>query len=171
MDSDLHSYMSPNLIVVRWDEAIDHAYGLMQAHELRHLPVVSDRKEIIGLISDRDFQRAMHFGPNPTFENRFLNLGFDPDSKVFEFMSWPVEMIDDHHSIAEAAQVMLEKKISSLVVTRDGRAVGILTTEDLLRALIGAGHGQVERIRGEVQGAVYSSPIGPIAHVLANAGI
>jgi CBS domain-containing protein len=39
-------------------------------------------------------------------------------------------------SVSEAAQLMLEYKISALPVMRDGTLIGIVTTTDLLKLLV-----------------------------------
>jgi len=44
--------------------------------------------------------------------------------------------ISGESSIKEAAQVMLEHRIGSIVVTQDGRPVGIVTKSDLLSRVI-----------------------------------
>jgi CBS domain-containing protein len=155
----LSEYTTKDLVVVHWLENLARAYGIMNSAQVRHLPVVDEGGAIIGMISDRDFQRAMQEGL------------FEPDLCVRDFMSWPVEAIDETAPIAAAARTMLDKKISSLVIVRDSRALGIVTTEDLLRALLESHESRIEHVREEVETAIYTSPVGQIAHALASIGI
>jgi len=59
--------------------------------------------------------------------------------KVKEIMVSPVVTIDAEATIYEAARIMGEKKIGSVVVTRDSKPVGIFTERDLLTKVIANG--------------------------------
>lgn len=161
MDRSLKSYTSRHLIVTHETDSLESAFGVMSENQVRHLPVVSSEGGIVGIISDRDFRRAMKGGQSK----------FDPSSRVVDYMSWPVESIDSNASLNEAARALIDHKISALLVTEKDQVVGIVTSEDLLRSLLLALETPAERVKREVQEAAYSSPVGQIAHVLAQAGI
>ena len=59
--------------------------------------------------------------------------------KVKEIMVSPVVTVDTEATIYEAARIMGEKKIGSVVVTRDSKPVGIFTERDLLTKVIANG--------------------------------
>jgi len=59
--------------------------------------------------------------------------------KVKEIMVSPVVTVDAETSIYEAAKTMGDKKIGSVVVTRDSKPVGIFTERDLLTKVIANG--------------------------------
>lgn len=59
--------------------------------------------------------------------------------KVKEIMVSPVVTVDIETSIYEAAKTMGDKKIGSVVVTRDSKPVGIFTERDLLTKVIANG--------------------------------
>ncbi len=157
----LRDYATQELVVVHWMDEMDRAFRVLLQNRVRHLPVVDDDGAVIGVISERDFNRAMR-GDKPEFA---------PGARVRDYMSWPVEAIDEWAPIEQAARAMINKKISSLVVTRGQRIVGIVTTEDLLRALVENAESPLEDLKVELKAAIYRSPIGQIAHALANAGI
>lgn len=50
-----------------------------------------------------------------------------------------VATIDEHHSVLEAAQLMTENYIGSVVVTSHSRIVGIFTERELMMRVIGKG--------------------------------
>jgi signal-transduction protein with cAMP-binding, CBS, and nucleotidyltransferase domain len=54
--------------------------------------------------------------------------------QVRSIMKSPAVSIDPEQSLRRAAQVMREHGIGSVVVTRDGRLVGILTERDVMHA-------------------------------------
>ncbi len=170
MDRSIHSlsasdFASHDLVVIAWMESLARASELMAEKQVRHLPVVDDQDVIVGILSDRDLNRALHAGSDTTLA----------EARVRDFMSWPVEAIREDQSIQEAARVMISRKISSLVVTDDQKVVGIITTEDILKAFLGdVTPEQVEEkhgLRDEIEAALYNSPIGPIAHQLAVYGV
>ena len=59
--------------------------------------------------------------------------------KVKEIMVSPVVTVDAETAIYEAAKIMGEKKIGSVVVTRDSKPIGIFTERDLLTKVIANG--------------------------------
>lgn len=59
--------------------------------------------------------------------------------KVKEIMVGPVVTVDDETTIYEAAKIMGEKKIGSVVVTRNSKPIGIFTERDLLTKVIATG--------------------------------
>ena len=106
---------------------MEEAADLMEEHRIRHLPVSDDLGVIVGIISDRDVSRAR--SPNKP--------GFDANAKVSDYMSWPVITVSQNLPLREAAQGMVDEKISAFLVTDDAQAiVGIVTSEDMLRALV-----------------------------------
>ncbi|MCM2283043.1 MAG: CBS domain-containing protein [Bdellovibrionaceae bacterium] len=172
MKISLNDFTSRNLAVVNWLEGLDQAYSLMNKKGIRHLPVADDEGAIVGLISDRDFQRAMWIEQPDFASGRVAQPSFDPNRTVRDFMSWPVTSIDEKRSLEDAALFMLDKKISALLVTKNGdEVVGIITTEDMLRALLAAHESPASRAVAKIEGAIAQSPIGAIAQALGNAGI
>lgn len=172
MKISLQDFTSRNLVVVNWLDSLNHAYAIMSDRGIRHLPVMDDESAIVGIISERDFMRAMTV-EQPDFASGYVaQPEFNPSHTVRDFMSWPVANIDERRSIADAALVMLDRKISALLVTRGSdEVVGIVTTEDMLRALLAAAESPAHRALDNVEGALVRSPIGQIAHALGNAGI
>jgi signal-transduction protein with cAMP-binding, CBS, and nucleotidyltransferase domain len=50
-----------------------------------------------------------------------------------EIMSRPVQTVDENTTLEEAAKIMSKKNIKKLVVTREGKVLGVLTTTDIVR--------------------------------------
>lgn len=130
--------MSKSILTINWKEHIETAYHRMQKRRIRHLPVVNDNGEVIGMLSDRDVQRAMiseiqHEGHIPLSTE---TIAFDPDALVSDYMGWPVLAIDQSSELRSVAECMLTKKVSALLVQHEGRTVGIITTDDLLKVLV-----------------------------------
>jgi CBS domain-containing protein len=58
------------------------------------------------------------------------------DEPVSKYMRRELFTIDLNRSAWDAARMMKEKKVGSLVVTNDGRAVGIVTERDMLYKVV-----------------------------------
>lgn len=123
--------MSTDLLTVTTGTELFKAYDIMKANNIRHLPVVGEDKLVIGIISDRDLQRAMVITENGTFDQTFR---FKAGDQVEHYMSWPVMSIKDESEISLVASLMLKHKISSLLTTNEtGQVRGIVTVDDILK--------------------------------------
>jgi CBS domain-containing protein len=54
-------------------------------------------------------------------------------------MSKEVITIDEYATVKEAADIMNQAEISSIIATRKGKAVGIITERDLLKRTVAEG--------------------------------
>ena len=130
--------MSTKLVTVNINENMETAHRRMQKRRLRHLPVSDDSGEIVGMLSDRDVQRAMisevrHEGSGPITSE---TIAFDPAARVRDYMSWPVLSVSQNADLRQVAERMLAEKVSAFLVKSGDTAVGIVTTDDLLKVLI-----------------------------------
>ncbi len=162
--------MSKSILAVCWSEVLPLAYEKMKRADVRHLVVTDEYGYLRGIISDRDFQRAMHL------ENDFLfredgKTGFDEADIVRDYMSWPAETMSSHSKLKEVAQEMIEKKISAVVLTEDSlEANGIITHEDLLRVLVKL-LDENTTLKDKVKEVIYKSPVGDVINMLRDMGI
>jgi CBS domain-containing protein len=130
--------MSNQIISIGINERMETAFKRMREHSVRHLPVISEVGEVVGMLSDRDVQRAMvsTIEQEPRGRGVSETIIFDPETHVKDYMNWPVEAVDQHTQIRLIAERMVQEKISSFLVSHGEKVVGIVTTEDLLRVLI-----------------------------------
>ncbi|MGZ3687830.1 MAG: CBS domain-containing protein [Bdellovibrionota bacterium] len=130
--------MSPNLVTISWNERMETAFRRMRDQRIRHLPVTRENGEIVGILSDRDVQRAMISRANEDSAAAILSesFEFDPAARVRDYMSWPAISIEQDADIRFVADRMIAEKVSSVLVRRGSAAVGIVTSEDLLKLLV-----------------------------------
>jgi len=136
MEKIAGNIMSKKLIMVNYGDSVRKAYQIMQERKIRHLPVCDDGGAIIGILSDRDLQRAMT--PTTAKENGMEDgVEFNESFLAKDFMSWPVRSISKDVSVEDLAKRMLIEKVSAFLVTDHNRvALGIVTTDDLIKLLI-----------------------------------
>ena len=173
MDNSTKRYMSHNIIPVLWTESLQNAFEKMNTHHFRHLPVVSETNEVVGIISDRDFQRAMQVDASDYFSKRVAQAEFDPQAKVRDYMCWPIQTLPVNSTLVDAAKLMLEKKISALLVSNEAEIVGILTTDDMLKALIQTLQQKKEEhpIKDRLLSVFFNSPANELVDLANQAGI
>lgn len=130
--------MSAKMVTVSWDDHVRTAYQIMQEKKIRHLPVIDDGGQYIGILSDRDIRRAMKPKSTGFSESWEEKVEFFKKHKVKDFMSWPIQSVNENTLLLDVARKMLEEKFSALLVCdTHGHPRGIITTDDLLSVLIG----------------------------------
>ena len=145
------SAMSKHLITVQMNDTVKSAHETMQKNRVRHLPVKDESGSIIGVLSDRDVQRAVKGNGNSTIIEGAV---------VRDFMAWPIRSVEGQTDLRVVATMMIDEKISSVLVTKSGFVVGIVTTEDMLKVLLELLGDDGENIRyrlGDVLGESYWS--------------
>jgi acetoin utilization protein AcuB len=131
---EARNVMTKKIIKVHPEMPIQGAYEEMKENAIRHLPVVDHTGKLVGILSDRDIQRAIHVTKINEIEQE---MTFNPHDTVENFMSWPVQTVNENTSILELTKMMIELKVSAFVVNGPNQYVkGIITTEDLLKYLL-----------------------------------
>ena len=124
--------MTSPLLTIMPDRPMLDASHLMETDHVRYL-CVSDKDEIVGIISVRDLVR--YFVDSEGGPLRDLDNVYRPLSVL---MRTTMETIASERTVQEAAQLMAEKRIGSLLVLEAGELVGIVTETDLVRKVIAA---------------------------------
>ena len=170
MNFSIKQSMSANPMTVRSKDDLTAAYIRMKREGYRHMPVVDDQGNLLGMISDRDFKRAM-WPMNSVDAHGLPEVpNFRQDSKVGEYMSWPVKALSEDTDLSMAVQTMIDQKISALVILRDGEMTGIVTNEDLLKVLASLLK-RPDSLKEKTLALAYNSPLSKVSELLATAGI
>jgi CBS domain-containing protein len=123
--------MTAEVKTLQRNEELSVADELMRMARIRHLPVLDDDGEVVGILSQRDLFRgalARALGYGERAQERMLGM-----LVVKEVMTNNPVTIAPDASVGDAAREMLERKIGCLPVVESGRLVGILTESDLVR--------------------------------------
>jgi acetoin utilization protein AcuB len=128
--------MTKKVITVRPEAGLFEAKKEMDENAIRHLPVVDEDNNLIGIITDRDVRSALPsvFSTclaDPKEMERFSKL------TVRDFMTRNPITISPVNTLGDALLLMHKMKIGALpVVDQKGRLIGIISTRDLLRSFI-----------------------------------
>ncbi len=113
--------MTSPVMVISPEKSLEDAYRLMIRYGHSALPVALGEGEVKGIITRKDLDRAQTHG-----------LG---EARVEDYMTEDPLSIGPGAAVAEAHRIMVSRNIGRLMVTRDGRLMGIVTRTDILRAL------------------------------------
>ena len=129
----VHELMTEAPISVGPDDNLLQVRQLMDAHDIRHLPVVDDDGRVVGLVSQRDLIRwalAPAEGLTLSAQEDVLRA-----VTVGTIMTTDVATVEPDEEAAVAGRIMLDNKYGCLPVVEDLRLTGMLTEADFVRYL------------------------------------
>ena len=116
----VRSRMIKNPVTISPIDSLATADARMRAGNFRHLPVVKDG-QLLGMLSVNDIrQQGGHLS----------------DTRVTAAMTDDAVTVTPDTRLEDAARILLRRKIGALPVVDNSTLVGILTTTDLLNALV-----------------------------------
>ena len=127
-------YMTPNPIVVEPEEPLMRALELIRLRGVRRLPVTVGGL-LVGLVTEGDLKRAEPSTLTDSEADFNRVMEETPIARIM--IQNPVTTTADA-SLLEAADVLLNTKYGALPVVAGTTVVGILTDNDLIRALVDA---------------------------------
>jgi acetoin utilization protein AcuB len=130
----VENWMSPKVITVDADDSMLDATKLLKEHNVRRL-LVLEKGKLVGIVTDRDLKRASPSDATALEAHELLYLV--ANIKVREIMTRNPITVPYNYTIEEAAQILLQAKISGVpVVNKDGEVIGMITQTDLFNVLI-----------------------------------
>ncbi|HUU15196.1 MAG TPA: CBS domain-containing protein [Terriglobia bacterium] len=147
--------MNPSVETVRDDLTVQELAAFLTEKEITGAPVVNERGKLVGVVSamdivenaaeGADFVPGGESGPHVRQDVReHINPGDlrrmhveNSGLQVREIMTPTVFTIPEDTPVEKIAQTMISGRVHRLLVTRRGRMVGIVTTLDLLKLLVG----------------------------------
>ncbi len=146
--------MNPEVLAVRDDRTVADLADFLVDNEISGAPVEDAEGRLIGVVSLTDVARvlgghdqAVIDHPQPEYYLRGWEDRFNPedvaglrvaesDLTVGEIMTPKVFAVEDEMPISKVAEKMIHGHLHRLLVTRDRKVVGIISTSDLLGLLV-----------------------------------
>lgn len=128
--------MSENPVTVSLQTSVREALSLMNARNIRRMPIVDDGK-VVGMVTITDLKQASPSNATSLSKHELNYLLAKTTIKDILPRDQKVITISSENYIETAARLMRENKVSGLPVLDDnGRLVGIVTETDIFDALI-----------------------------------
>lgn len=125
-------YMTANPITIEPEEPLMRALEIIRLRGVRRVPVAVGGM-LVGLITEGDIKRAEPSTLTDSQEEFNRVMEETPISRIM--ISKPITTTADT-PLMEAAEIMLNTKYGALPVVSGSRVIGILTDNDLTRALV-----------------------------------
>lgn len=119
-------YMTTNLITFTPDQTIESVMQAIIKHRISGGPVVNEKNELIGVISEGDCIKQIS-------ESRYYNMPMQ-DKTIEKHMAVNVETIDGNMNIFDAANKFLNAKRRRFPIVENGKLVGQISQKDVLKA-------------------------------------
>lgn len=126
-------WMTTDPITVNPDTSVMKASQVMKENNVRRLPVINDKGQVVGIVTDRDLKEASPSKATTLDVHELYYLL--SELKVKDIMSRKVIIITAEETVEKAAVIMLEHKVTGLPVVDNGRLIGILSQGDVFRVL------------------------------------
>lgn len=123
--------MTSRLVTIEMDDSLRVIQDVFRQVKFHHL-VVADEGKLVGMLSERDFLKAISPFVNTLSETERDQATME--KRVHQIMSLHPHTVLKSCPIEKAAKMMLERGVSCLPVTNsDGMVEGILTWKDLIK--------------------------------------
>ncbi len=127
--------MTKKLVTVTQDDMLDKVFIHFYFGGIRHIPVVTAKGTLVGIISDRDTKKML--GPRQTsYVQKDGTVLTVSARKVRTIMRRQPITIGPNEKAADAAVIMVKNNIGALPVIRNKKLVGIITATDVLKAFV-----------------------------------
>ncbi len=120
--------MNKHVVTAGPGDSVAHIRNLMLRHGISRVIILGEGDRLLGIVTMTDILRIYS---HPKLLRRPLDR-----IPAREVMTENVITIEMHNSVEDAARAMVRRNIGSLpVVNREGNVVGIITRQDLLKAV------------------------------------
>lgn len=125
--------MTRNILVGHLSNPISETFRLFGEMTFHHLPIVDSKQKVVGIISSHDLLKKLtNMAPFlKDLRDESLNSLLD----ITEVMTPDPVTIHPYATVEEALEIFSKHHIHALPVIQDDELVGILTTNDVIKAL------------------------------------
>lgn len=173
--------MTPGVVSVPPDATVVMAAELMLQKRISGVPVIDERGDLVGIVSEGDFLRRAETGTGrrrPRWIEFFMGPGRLADEyvrlsgrKVRDVMSHEVQTVAPDAPLEEVVHLMERHNIKRVPVVDNGKVVGIVTRANLLHAVAGFAReiaplsAEDSTIRGRLLAALKDQPWSPVTAI------
>jgi acetoin utilization protein AcuB len=130
----VQDYMSREPVTLHVDDRLREAVELVMIRRIRHIPILDSEGTLVGIVTDRDVKRTL---PSP-----LVASASEEHEAVMETTALgkvmtrePVTIAPDA-PMAEAVEILVDRRIGGLPVVENGTLVGMITEGDALQGYL-----------------------------------
>ena len=128
-DTVVCDIMSQNVIFVLDTDSVLHAAAVIDEYKISGAPVVNAYGHCVGVLSVKDYSRRG--------DRDSEKLVVDEKTTVSDVMTTPAITVSPGLDLAQAGRIMCDRRVHRLpVVDETGRLVGLLSSLDIVEALV-----------------------------------
>ncbi len=127
--------MTTDLFCVFDDDYLDIADSFMSWRRIRHVPVIDNENNLVGMVTHRDLLKASV----STFANVTDNERHKINARipVVNVMSELLETVEPQTPLRYVAKIISEKKFGCIPVVQAKKLVGLITEADFVKLIAG----------------------------------
>ena len=129
----VHEYMSKALIAVRPTASLDELLHTLDARDVSSAAVTDEDGTLRGVVSLTDLLRVAEIQRKSLSEAPMIRA---PARSVASIMRSPVHTVDASQPVRDAAVKMVAEHIHRVVVTREGKAIAVFSTRDMMQVVL-----------------------------------
>lgn len=129
MNKTVKDFMHANLITCKAEATLGQVAVLLHHHHVHALVVVDRDGRPVGIISDFDLLAGEWLSSDPESLTAMRKL------TAGDLMSHPIDTVEASTSSIEAVYTMTEKQVGRLLVTENGKPIGIVSLSDFVASL------------------------------------
>ena len=122
-------YMTTKLITFKPQQYIHEVIETLTRHKISGGPVVNDKNELIGIISETDCIKHIS-------ESKYYNMPMDNSHTVEKNMVSEVETISKSMNIFDAANKFISSGRRRFPIVEKGKLIGQISQKDILKAAL-----------------------------------
>ena len=142
--------MQRGVISVLIDTTVEEIAQLMIKHNISGVPVVNDLGTVLGVVSELDIMRKQIKPEEPSMWNLFISglkdggqrEAYQNDLRLYmaktagEIMTSPAVTVDELDDIETVGQLMFDRRIKRVFVTKNGYLTGVISRSAFVKKLI-----------------------------------
>lgn len=151
-DDRIGDRMATNVFTVNQDDLPPAAVRIMRDKHVHHVPVVDDNESLLGILSETDLlwghnvaQAGFHIeipsrsethAPEDAAHATDEDTSAETPVRVTDLMNDKPLVLEGSATLTDAAGLMVSNSVGSVPVVEGDRLVGIVTSSDLVQALV-----------------------------------
>lgn len=133
-DFRVEDAMVAPLIGTESNATVTQAKAIMRDNKINRLAVMQDGR-LLGIVTNYDIVNK-YFKPQERLPQRKSDMYNPSNMKLDTVMQTNIKTIDSGKGVSDAVRAMIENNVSSLVVTKGNKPVGIITELDILESVM-----------------------------------